>query len=288
MEVRELRVFVTVCETGSISAAARAVHASQSSVSETVQSLERQCGQPLFVRSRSGVVATDAGRRLEVAARSILETHDRVLRELRDPPTTPGVVRLGVPLELPADVLASLQARLADAHPGLRLDLRPGSTSAQWEALRRDELDVALLRDRPRDDGFDSVLVVEEPMEVVMAGGSAAPVALEELEGLHWIGFDRDDTPLWWDQVTATLRAHGVVVDEARGLGGPLTPELKLSMARDGRSFALVPPSWDRSLPPGLVRRPLGGATPLVRRTWAVWAADSTRRDVAAVVAAFD
>jgi hypothetical protein len=40
-------------------------------------------------------------------------------------------------------------------------------------------------------------------------------------------------------------------------------------------------------LPDGVVRVPLIGA-PLVRRTWAVWAADSRRRDLGLLVARLD
>jgi DNA-binding transcriptional LysR family regulator len=55
VETRELRVFAAVAEEGSLSAAARRLHLSQSALSQTIQSLERQLGVKLLVRSSTGV-----------------------------------------------------------------------------------------------------------------------------------------------------------------------------------------------------------------------------------------
>src|SRR5260221_14299886 len=79
MEVRELRAFTAVAEEGSVSAAARRLHLSQSALSQTVQSLERQLGVQLLRRSSTGVTATEAGRMLLREARALISHHDRVV-----------------------------------------------------------------------------------------------------------------------------------------------------------------------------------------------------------------
>src|SRR5258707_1794809 len=79
MEVRELRAFTAVAEEGSVSAAARRLHLSQSALSQTVQSLERQLGVQLLRRSSTGVTATEAGRILLREARALIAHHDRVV-----------------------------------------------------------------------------------------------------------------------------------------------------------------------------------------------------------------
>ena len=65
MEIRELRAFAVVAEEGSLSAAARRLHLSQSALSQTIQSLERQVGVQLLLRSRTGVTSS---RRRDLAA----------------------------------------------------------------------------------------------------------------------------------------------------------------------------------------------------------------------------
>src|SRR5260221_13695614 len=79
MEVRELRAFTAVAEEGSVSAAARRLHLSQSALSQTVQSLERQLGVQLLLRSSTGVTAPEAGRILLREARALIAHHDRVV-----------------------------------------------------------------------------------------------------------------------------------------------------------------------------------------------------------------
>ncbi|MFL4902110.1 hypothetical protein ACJ6WF_02750 [Streptomyces sp. MMS24-I2-30] len=61
---------------------------------------------------------------------------------------------------------------------------------------------------------------------------------------------------------------------------------MKLAAVASGRAFALAPPDW-QPLPDHVVWSPLVGR-PLVRRTWAVWPADSHRRDLGRFIAALD
>ena len=108
------------------------------------------------------------------------------------------------------------------------------------------------------------------------------------MAGLRWVGFARGDAPAWYDQVSATLRSHGVtetdwVVEQDR----LVTPEVKLAAAGTGRAFALASQGWARPLPKGLVWHRLVG-DPLIRRTWAAWLTQSRRRDLASLVADLD
>ena len=71
--IDQLRVFRRVVETGSFSAAARALHRAQSAVTYAVQKLDEQAGTPLFDRSAYRPVLYDAGRALLPRAERILE-----------------------------------------------------------------------------------------------------------------------------------------------------------------------------------------------------------------------
>ncbi len=278
-----------------MSGAARRLHLSQSALSQTVQSLERQLGVQLLRRSSTGVTLTDAGTTLLREARSLIAQHDRVVAAVAGQDgITPGILRLGVPLEFPASLLPGVLADLSVTCPGTRVDVRHASSAAQLAALRAGDLDVALVRERPADPDYDAVLAVEEAMGVILAASVAgklagpAGVRLHQLAGLHWIGFPRSDTPIWHDQVTATLRGHGISVENQPGPGEPpVIAEVKLAAVGAGRAFALAPRGWSQPLPSGLTWHPLIG-DPIVRRTWAVWPADSRRRDLAALVARLD
>ena len=62
MNHRQLDCFLTVAETLNFSQAAKQLYLSQAAVSQQIQSLEKELGFPLFVRTRHQVELTEAGR----------------------------------------------------------------------------------------------------------------------------------------------------------------------------------------------------------------------------------
>ncbi|WP_433505311.1 LysR substrate-binding domain-containing protein [Pseudonocardia halophobica] len=292
MELRDLRGFVAVVEEGGLSAAARRLHLSQPAVSQTIASLERRLGVQLLVRSRTGVSPTDAGRTLLAEARAVLARYDEAMAVMAglgpDPDT---VLRIGVPLELPPDLLSGPLAALGAAYPRTRTRLRHLSSAAQLAALRAGELDLGLLRERPAGRDFDALPVLEERLGVLLATDHAVRIVeadgvrLDALGGLEWVGFPRSGSPAWYDELTAVLRSHGVDPGAAAPEGQSLIAPVKLGAVSSGDAFALAPQDWPVPLPDGVTWSPLVGH-PIVRRTWAVWRADSRRRDLARLVAA--
>lgn len=293
MDLRELKVFVAVVEEQGMSAASRRLHVSQSALSQTINLLERELGVPLLVRSSTGVRPTAAGATLVNEARAVLARHAQALRTMAAyTANSTGAVRLGIPLELPPTVLPDLLSKMAAERPGLRIAARHLSTAAQLAALRRNELDVGLVRDRPAGAEFDAMLAVQERMGVLVAASLAAErggpdgMSLDALAGMDWAGFARSEAPAWHDEITAVLRGHGIDVGGSFEDEQALVPAVKVLSAGAGTAFALAPPCWPHPIPDGISWVPLIGA-PLIRRTWVVWAADSRSREVGQLVGAF-
>src|ERR1700744_477181 len=178
MEIRELRAFIAVMEEGTFSAAARRLHISQPSLSVSMQSLERQLGGRLFTRHHTGAEPTELGEALLAEARALVARHDRVVATLASPTASAGTtLRVGVPLELPPDLLPAAMAGVSGIHPHLTLQLRHSRSTTQVTALKAGELDAALVRDRPEDSDIDSVLAVEEPMGVILTTARSEELA---------------------------------------------------------------------------------------------------------------
>jgi DNA-binding transcriptional LysR family regulator len=102
VELRQLEHFVAAAETGHFTRAAGCCHISQSALSTSIRSLERELGSPLFTRTTRRVELTEAGRTLLDEARRTLaaatSAQDAVLAA--GPAAGPGA---GHPAEHPAD-----------------------------------------------------------------------------------------------------------------------------------------------------------------------------------------
>jgi DNA-binding transcriptional LysR family regulator len=293
MELRELSAFVAVVEEGGMSAASRRLHVSQSALSQTVGALERELGVTLLERTRTGVRPTEAGATLLVEARAVLARYHQALRAMSTYTTeTSGVIRLGIPLELAPDVLPAALAKFAAESPRTRIVPQHLSTAAQFMALRSDQLDVGLVRERPSGSEFDAMLVAQEPLGVLVSSALAARLAdsdgiqLDQLGELNWVGFPRSSSPAWFDELTGILRSHGVDTGPPAAEDQELIAAVKFAAVTSGQAFALAPKNGLQPPPDNVTWSSLVG-NPVVRRTWVVWPAESRRRDVARLIASF-
>ena len=96
MNLSKYETLAAVVELGSLTLAARQLNVTQSAVSHTLDSLERELGFPILRRSRAGVRLTDEGERLMPAVRALLssaEQLDQTASSIRGLDT--GLVRIG-------------------------------------------------------------------------------------------------------------------------------------------------------------------------------------------------
>lgn len=101
MELRELRYFLAVYETGSVTAAARRCFISQPSISAAIAALERELETILFVRHRKGVTATDAAVALYDRARRVVDDALSLKALFAPPPASEVTLGLMPSLDIP-------------------------------------------------------------------------------------------------------------------------------------------------------------------------------------------
>ena len=140
-----LRVLVETAQSGSFTAAARALGYTQSAVSRQVAALESTAGVALFERRRDGVVLTQAGARLLRRAVRVLDELDAAARDVATSNAS-GPVRLGA---FATAVAGLVPAALATLPPDLVVTVREGTTPTLTRALRAGTLDLAVLAQIP-------------------------------------------------------------------------------------------------------------------------------------------
>lgn len=151
LDLSQLRTLIAVADSGSLTAAAPLLFLSQSAVSEQIRKLEDCAGQPLLVRSKSGVVPTPSGAQLLVHARRIAAMADEALRDVRGE-SLRGRIRLAVTDYFKPGLLTHMLKNMAQTHPGVRLEvsvLRSAEVEAAVAAAHCD-LGLVMSLDRPR------------------------------------------------------------------------------------------------------------------------------------------
>lgn len=142
-ETDQLKTFVTVADSGSLSAAAPRLFLSQSSVSEQLRKLEERAGVPLLTRGKKGAAVTPAGARLLEYARRILSLNEMALQDLRGH-SLDGELRLAVTDYFRPGEIAGMLRRLRDRYPYLKLHVTVMKSAAIEAGAAMDAFDIGL------------------------------------------------------------------------------------------------------------------------------------------------
>lgn len=139
----QLRAFVAIADTGSVTRAAEVVGRTQSAVSMQMAKLEDTLGRKLFRKEGRGVALTDHGVYLLARARQLLNLNDEIVSGFRQPRMA-GLVRLGVPDDYAPRFLPPILARFAAAYPNVDVAVVCEPSSSLRRKLEKGQLDLAL------------------------------------------------------------------------------------------------------------------------------------------------
>lgn len=254
LDVRRMLVLEHVAATGSLTAAAVALHLTVSAVSQQVAQLEREAGHPLIRRGPRGVTLTPAGRVVADQAASIRMIVAAAEQELQDlAGLRAGVLRIGTIPTVTESFLPEVISSFRSAHPAVSLTVQ----SAQISELRgmflaRDvELAVMWEREGERLEQEQPLLTTplrEDPSVLLVpswhpAAGRSS-VRLEHFARERWIirrspqvlSVLRDACSAAGFEPLVSFEARGyqeVQAMVAIGMGVALVPTLSLATLRD-------------------------------------------------------
>lgn len=154
-----LRTFITVADTGSISAAARQLHATQGGVSQQIKRLETFFNCTLLERDVRGSQLTQEGNRLIKHARRLLESNDDLCREMFGA-TQPENVRIGIPYDMAGAHSLPIIKTYAQRYPAVEIEIINGSSVELMQDYHKGALDLTISQ-CPLDEAVDEVLMVD-------------------------------------------------------------------------------------------------------------------------------
>ena len=265
MELRHLRYFVAVAETGSLTEAAeRRLHTAQPSLSRQIRDLEHEVGAELLTRSVHGVQLTAAGQAFLDHARLAL-THADAAVEAARRAAQPARKTFAIGFQTGHEMnwLPRAMRVLHDELTNIQVTVSSGYSPDLAEDTARGRLDLAFLRVEPGHD-LEYRVVDREPLIVLMPRGhrlaSREAVRPQDLAGEIFIGGSNK---------AGVLRT--VTVDYLRRSGLDIKPDhgvdnmaMAMSLVASTGGVALMPAYARNLLAPSVVSRPLEGEAPTI------------------------
>jgi DNA-binding transcriptional LysR family regulator len=254
-----LRFFLELARTGSLSRAARRLGVDRNTVARRVAALEEDLGLSLFERGPQGWIRTAAGEELSELASRIEADVLALARhaDARDRSALVGTVRLTTATHLAAHLFTPAVPELRARHPGLVLEIAADQRTFD---LGRREADLAVRLGRPRDAGLVTRKLSPVAYRFYAAPGSDAARRGEvDLAADPFVAFDDS---------LATSPQERWMADVAPGHRVVFRSNSTASLAaaaRAGVGVALLP-CFVAERDPALVR--LGGPEPVEHELW--------------------
>ena len=147
MEIRQLRAFVAIAESGTFTAGALRVHVTQAAISMQIRQLETEIGAKVFVRAPRHVILTEAGEQLLRRARHILREHDAAVDEIAElAGAERGRLRIGSASAMVlTEQLPSMLKELRKQHPAAEIAVTSGTSEVLVDQILAGEVDVAFV-----------------------------------------------------------------------------------------------------------------------------------------------
>jgi LysR family transcriptional regulator, nitrogen assimilation regulatory protein len=149
LDTRRLQSFVKIVDIGSLTRASDILHVAQPALSQQIIALESQFGKKLLIRSKQGVVPTEAGRALYRHAQIILRQLDQAQTDIRSSGNVvAGRVSVGLAPFSTASVLAlPLLQTVRARYPNILLHINENFGGIISEMIMTGKLDVAFIYD---------------------------------------------------------------------------------------------------------------------------------------------
>lgn len=151
MEIRQIRHFLAVAETGSFTKGSEQAAISQPALSASIAKLEEELGVRLLDRTSSRVVPTAAGAKLRERAYSLLLIYNTLKSEVRGAASAQPL-RVGVLQTISCFAVGGFIALFQHSHPDVAIEVIDGSEDDLTKRACDGRLD-AVLSTAPKDAG---------------------------------------------------------------------------------------------------------------------------------------
>jgi DNA-binding transcriptional LysR family regulator len=144
MELRHLKTFIIVAESGGFTRAGEWLGYTQSTITNHIQSLEKEIGSPLFDRLGKKVILTEVGEHMLSYAKKILELSNEALESSQMNGKPSGTIRIGANESLMIYRLPVILYEFKKKYPQVHIILQPSESQGLHNELKSGKFDFAL------------------------------------------------------------------------------------------------------------------------------------------------
>lgn len=170
MDLRHFRIFLTVCEAGTMTRAAEIVYMTQPSVSQVIAELEKEYGVRLFERLNHRLYLTAAGEHLRSYANHIVNLSEQVRKELADI-SAQGSIRIGASLTIGAHLLPGIISAYRQELPDVEIFTQVDNTSVIEKLILDDRIDLGLVEGPIYSPHIREEMLCEDDLVIICGPG---------------------------------------------------------------------------------------------------------------------
>jgi len=266
MELRHLRYFVAVAETGSLTVAAeRKLHTSQPSLSRQIRDLEDEVGAQLLTRRARGIELTPAGRAFLDHARVVLSQVEAAAGAARRV-AHPAKPRFSMGFLTGHELTWMPEAIkiLRDELPNVDVMISSQYSPLLADGLSKGKIDAAFLRREKGVPGLAYRVLVKEPLMVILPSdhrlAALKAISPRDLVGETFV-IVSDTAPVLRVVIDNYLKRSGIKITAAHEADHL---SMGMSLIASTRGVGLLPAYAQNFLASSVTSRPLKGDTPTV------------------------
>lgn len=145
MELRVLRYFLAILDSGNISQASKKLHLSQPTISRQITNLEQELGTLLFIRKQRTMILTAAGEYFAKQARQILALADKTKANIHKKQEISGTISIGCAETPMFTTIARCIKRLRTKFPKVKVTIHGTDADSTYKYLKNGIFDFGLI-----------------------------------------------------------------------------------------------------------------------------------------------
>ncbi len=239
MNIRQLEIFLAVCETMSVTETSKRLYLSQPAISKTIRELEADIGILLFDRINGKLHLNEAGKVFRIKADQLMEDFE-ALKNFDSRSSGKIPLRLGISLTIAMNSLPYAVEQFKIKYPETPLKIYSENVQQVQQRLMNGEIDIAFIEGFESNQGFNTEILSEYSLFLVCSSHSKfagkEKINRDDLLSLPFLLREKGSTLRdCFDELTHELKADISPVLES------INTEVLIKAAQAGMGITVLP-----------------------------------------------